>query len=206
MVGTEKNMSLKPTDGQRRANRRESLLLGGLTPGIPFAGILSVHIRRPTCYISQAMAAMEENLKRAGLRATGPRLKVLELFEGAEQRHLTADDVYQELISQGEHVGLATVYRVLTQFEGAGLLVRHQLESGKAVFELSRLGDHNHLICLQCGLMKCFTDDQIDRRQQKIAHDNGFEVSEYSLYTYVNCVKSECPHRPALGEVESVSS
>ncbi|MCA9672329.1 MAG: ferric iron uptake transcriptional regulator [Myxococcales bacterium] len=149
---------------------------------------------------------LERTLRDAGLRSTGPRRKILDLFESTRQRHLTAEDVYTELSDKGEPISLATVYRVLAQFESAGLLVRHHLEAGKSVFELSRLGDHNHLICLQCGLMTCFTDDRLDGRQRDIARQHGFELKEYSLYTYVNCARDNCPNREAGRPVEGVGT
>lgn len=149
----------------------------------------------------------DKALKKAGLKATGPRRKILALFEGHDQRHLTAEDVYRELTASREQVSLATVYRVLAQFETAGLLVRHHLEdaAGKSVFELARLGDHNHLICVQCGMMQCFTDEAIDRRQREIAERHGFALRDYSLYTYVNCTTEDCPNkRPGRATETSV--
>ena len=156
------------------------------------------------------MGQTDEQLHRAGLKATGPRRKILQLFELSTQRHLTAEDVYQQLNADGDQTSLATVYRVLAQFESAGLLQRRQHAAGKAIFELSRLGKHNHFVCLQCGRMECFTDREIDSRQTALAEKHGFEVSDYSLYTYVNCVKSECPHRDtphstALGNAAEVA-
>jgi Fur family ferric uptake transcriptional regulator len=136
-----------------------------------------------------------ENLKSIGLKATFPRLKILELFENTEVRHLTAEDVYKLLIAEGIDIGLATVYRVLTQFEQAGLLERHHFESGKAVFELNAGHHHDHLVCLNCGRVEEFYDAEIERRQGKIAKERGFAIQEHALYLYAECVKSECPHR-----------
>ena len=138
-----------------------------------------------------------EDLKSMGLKATLPRLKILALFEKTAVRHLTAEDVYRLLLAENLDVGLATVYRVLTQFEQAGLLVRHHFESGKAVFELNAGTHHDHLVCLQCGRVEEFYDADIERRQVKIARERGFEISEHALYLYADCTKPRCPHRKA---------
>ena len=137
------------------------------------------------------------DLRNAGLKATLPRLKIINVFEQSRQRHLTAEDVYRQLLSDGLDVGLATVYRVLTQFEQAGLLVRHHFETGKAVFELNEGKHHDHLVCLQCGRVEEFYDAEIEKRQSKIARDRGFEISEHALYLYADCTKLRCPHRKA---------
>jgi len=137
-----------------------------------------------------------QSLKDSGLKATLPRRKILELFEGSKVRHLSAEDVYKALIGEGIDVGLATVYRVLTQFEQAGLLVRHHFESGKAVYELNEGGHHDHLVCLQCGRVEEFYDSEIEKRQQKVARDRGFTIHDHQLYLYVDCIKTQCPHRP----------
>lgn len=136
------------------------------------------------------------NLKTVGLKTTLPRLKILNLFENAEVRHLSAEDVYKMLIGEGLDVGLATVYRVLTQFEQAGLLIRHHFETGKAVFELNKGGHHDHLICLQCGRVEEFHDSAIEKRQIKIADELGFTIRDHSLYLYADCTKVNCPHKP----------
>jgi Fur family ferric uptake transcriptional regulator len=135
------------------------------------------------------------DLKNAGLKATLPRLKIINLFETSSLRHMTAEDVYKQLLSEGLDIGLATVYRVLTQFEQAGLLVRHHFESGKAVFELNEGRHHDHLVCMQCGRVEEFYEPDIEKRQLKIAHDRGFEIREHALYLYAECVKPQCPHR-----------
>jgi Fur family ferric uptake transcriptional regulator len=135
------------------------------------------------------------DLKNAGLKATLPRLKIINLFETSTLRHMTAEDVYRQLLSEGLDIGLATVYRVLTQFEQAGLLVRHHFESGKAVFELNEGHHHDHLVCMQCGRVEEFYDPDIEKRQQKIARERGFEIREHALYLYAECVKPKCPHR-----------
>ncbi|CAE6492880.1 MAG TPA: ferric iron uptake transcriptional regulator [Nitrosomonas nitrosa] len=135
------------------------------------------------------------DLKTMGLKTTLPRLKILNLFEKSSVRHLSAEDVYKELLNEGEDIGLATVYRVLTQFEQAGLLERHHFESGKAVFELRSDSHHDHLVCLQCGRVEEFYDAEIEKRQIKIAKDRGFQLQEHSLSLYADCTKPACPHR-----------
>ena len=137
-----------------------------------------------------------DDLKTIGLKATLPRLKILNLFEHSEVRHLSAEDVYKALISEGLDIGLATVYRVLTQFEHAGLLTRHHFEGGKAVFEFNQGGHHDHLVCLQCGKVEEFYDAEIEKRQIKIAKDRGFDIHEHSLYLYADCTKPNCPNKP----------
>lgn len=136
-----------------------------------------------------------DELKNAGLKATLPRLRVLSLFENSKERHLSAEDVYKILLSTGEDVGLATVYRVLTQFEQAGLLVRHHFESGKAVFELNQGGHHDHIVCLQCGRVEEFCDDEIEARQKRVASDRGFSIHDHSLHIYADCIKQPCPYK-----------
>src|SRR5574341_2358702 len=135
-----------------------------------------------------------QSLKEIGLKATLPRRKILELFESSKVRHLSAEDVYKTLIGEGLDVGLATVYRVLTQFEQAGLLARQHFETGKAVYELNQGGHHDHLLCLQCGRVEEFFDPEIEKRQAKIARERGFMIREHSLYLYADCTKTECPH------------
>jgi Fur family ferric uptake transcriptional regulator len=137
-----------------------------------------------------------QDLKKAGLKATLPRIKVLHLFESSDVRHLSAEDVYKLLLADGEDIGLATVYRVLTQFENAGILLRHHFESGKAVFELNRGGHHDHLVCMQCGRVEEFYDPEIERRQEAIAAQRGFKVRDHSLYLYADCTRKDCPNRP----------
>ncbi len=136
-----------------------------------------------------------KDLKDMGLKATLPRLKILDLFESSDVRHLTAEDVYRVLLNESMDIGLATVYRVLTQFEQAGILVRHHFESGKAVYELNQGSHHDHLVCLQCGRVEEFFDEEIERRQKKIAKERGFEIHDHSLHIYADCTKSSCPHR-----------
>jgi len=138
-----------------------------------------------------------QSLKEIGLKATLPRRRILELFEASKVRHLSAEDVYKALIAEGMDVGLATVYRVLTQFEQAGLLARQHFETGKAVFELNQGGHHDHLVCLQCGRVEEFYDGEIEKRQSEIAAKKGFALRGHSLALYADCTKTDCPHRPA---------
>ena len=136
-------------------------------------------------------------LKNIGLKATQPRMIILDLFRKSPERHLTAEDVYRQLVSEHVDIGLATIYRVLTQFEQAGLLERHHFESGKAVFELNDGKHHDHLVCLQCGRVEEFTDPEIERRQNKVAKERGFVVVEHALHLYAECQDKACPHRLA---------
>jgi Fur family transcriptional regulator, ferric uptake regulator len=136
-------------------------------------------------------------LKNSGLKATLPRLKILEVFQQSKQRHMSAEDVYKLLIVDDTDIGLATVYRVLTQFEQAGILKRSNFESGKAVFELEQGAHHDHLVCLQCGRVVEFVDSEIEKRQQKIAKDHGFTLQDHALSLYGNCQKVNCEHRNA---------
>jgi Fur family ferric uptake transcriptional regulator len=147
-----------------------------------------------TVLIDQRMSKPQD-LKTIGLKATAPRLKILNLFEKSKVRHLSAEDVYKLLVADGLDTGLATVYRVLTQFEHAGLLQRHHFESGRAVFELNAGTHHDHLVCLQCGRVEEFYDAEIEQRQNKIAKRRGFVITEHSLHLYVDCIKTDCPHK-----------
>ncbi len=135
------------------------------------------------------------DLKNIGLKATLPRLKILEIFQNSEIRHLTAEDVYRSLLNEDLDIGLATVYRVLTQFEQAGLLSRSNFEMGKSVFELNEGEHHDHLICIDCGIVEEFYDAEIERRQKMIAKNYGFALHEHSLALYGSCIKENCPHK-----------
>ena len=135
------------------------------------------------------------DLKTIGLKATLPRLRILELFEKSKVRHLSAEDVYRLLLKDGTDTGLATVYRVLTQFEQAGLLMRHHFETGKAVFELNQGNHHDHLVCVQCGRVEEFNDPEIEKRQIKVAEERGFKIHEHSLHIYADCTKRNCPYK-----------
>ena len=135
------------------------------------------------------------DLKSIGLKATLPRLKILDLFEQSDKRHMTAEEVYRLLSDEGQDIGLATVYRVLTQFEQAGLLMRHHFDSDKAVFELNQGDHHDHLVCLQCGKVEEFFDAEIEKRQNRIAKERGFAIHDHSLQIYADCIKESCPNR-----------
>jgi len=136
-----------------------------------------------------------DELKSSGLKATLPRIKVLEIFQRAAQRHMTAEDVYKALLAEGADIGLATVYRVLMQFEQAGLLSRSHFESGKSVFELNEGQHHDHLVCLTCGRVEEFYDPEIERRQRDVASKHGFELQDHALSLYAVCTKVACPHK-----------
>jgi Fur family ferric uptake transcriptional regulator len=138
-----------------------------------------------------------QSLKEIGLKATLPRRKILELFEASKVRHLSAEDVYKALIAENIDIGLATVYRVLTQFEQAGLLSRQHFETGKSVFELNEGHHHDHLVCLQCGRVEEFYDAQIESRQNEIAKEKGFDLRGHSLALYADCTKPDCGYRKA---------
>lgn len=134
-------------------------------------------------------------LKNTGLKATVPRLKILEVFQRGTQRHMTAEDVFRVLLQERSDVGLATVYRVLTQFEQASILTRSNFESGKAVFELNEGQHHDHLVCLDCGKVEEFYDPEIEERQRMVAKAKGFVIADHALSLYANCTKEKCPHR-----------
>ncbi|MBL8482829.1 MAG: ferric iron uptake transcriptional regulator [Rhodocyclaceae bacterium] len=136
-----------------------------------------------------------QNLKNIGLKATLPRLKILELFQKAPHQHMTAEDVYRALMAEDIDIGLATIYRVLTQFEQAGLLQRNFFESGKAIFELNEGTHHDHLVCLQCGAVEEFFDSEIERRQRHVAKERGFALHDHALTLYADCVKQDCPNK-----------
>jgi Fur family ferric uptake transcriptional regulator len=139
------------------------------------------------------------DLKVSGLKATAPRLKILEIFQKRSSevepaRHMSAEDVYRALVAEHVDVGLATVYRVLTQFEQAGLLVRRHFEAGRAVFELNEGPHHDHLVCLTCGRVEEFVDPEIEQRQKAIANERGFELQDHALALYGVCRKPNCGH------------
>ena len=136
-----------------------------------------------------------DDLKSSGLKATLPRIKILDVFRRAERRHMTAEDVFKALLAEGSDIGLATVYRVLMQFEQAGLLKRSNFESGKSVFELDAGEHHDHLVCLTCGRVEEFFDAQIEQRQHAIAVQRGFELQDHALALYARCTKPDCEHR-----------
>ena len=138
-----------------------------------------------------------DELKSTGLKATLPRLKILEVFQRGTQRHMTAEDVFRVLLQERSDIGLATVYRVLTQFEQAGILSRSHFESGKAVYEINEGTHHDHLVCLDCGKVEEFYDAEIERRQHAVAKAKGFDIAEHALSLYAHCTKNPCPNRPA---------
>ncbi|HIV71763.1 MAG TPA: ferric iron uptake transcriptional regulator [Candidatus Aquabacterium excrementipullorum] len=133
-----------------------------------------------------------EELKNSGLKATLPRIKILEVFQQSSQRHMTAEDVFKILLNEGSDIGLATVYRVLMQFEQAGILSRNHFEAGKAVFELNEGKHHDHMVCVVCGRVEEFYDAEIERRQQAIAKERGYALQDHALALYVVCNRPEC--------------
>ena len=137
-----------------------------------------------------------DELKSTGLKATIPRLKILEVFQRSDQRHMSAEDVFRVLLQERADVGLATVYRVLTQFEQASILTRSQFEGGKSVYELNEGQHHDHIVCLDCGQVEEFYDPEIELRQQSIAKLKGFTITDHALSLYATCNKARCPNRP----------
>lgn len=148
----------------------------------------------------QRPSGTSADLKNMGLKATLPRMKILEIFQRSTAqggvRHMSAEDVYKALMAENIDIGLATVYRVLTQFEAAGLLARHHFEGGRAMFELEEGSHHDHLVCLTCGKVEEFVDPEIEARQQAIAKEHGFELQEHALALYGVCIKPNCPNKP----------
>ncbi|WP_188150911.1 ferric iron uptake transcriptional regulator [Teredinibacter waterburyi] len=136
------------------------------------------------------MAMENQELRKAGLKVTLPRVKILQLLENSEDRHLSAEDVYKLLLEAGEDVGLATVYRVLTQFESAGLVERHNFDGGHSVFELDRGDHHDHMVCIESGTVIEFHNEKIESLQREIAAEHGYEISGHSLVLYVKPLKS----------------
>ncbi|HEX7439051.1 MAG TPA: ferric iron uptake transcriptional regulator [Caldimonas sp.] len=136
-----------------------------------------------------------DELKNSGLKATLPRIKVLEVFQKTMQRHMSAEDVFKVLLAEDAEVGLATVYRVLMQFEQAGILSRTHFETGKAVFELNEGKHHDHLVCLDCGRVEEFFDAEIEKRQRSVAQARGFELQDHALALYAACTKKNCAYR-----------
>ena len=131
------------------------------------------------------------DLKKAGLKVTLPRIKILEIMESSNTRHVSAEDVYKMLLETGEDVGLATVYRVLTQFETAGLVTRHHFEGGHSVFEMNQGNHHDHIVCVKCGHIEEFIDETIEKRQADIAKKAGFDMTDHVLYIYGICAKCQ---------------
>ena len=139
-----------------------------------------------------------DELKSTGLKATIPRLKILEVFQRSGQRHMSAEDVYRILLHERADVGLATVYRVLTQFEQASILTRSQFEGGKSVYELNQGQHHDHIVCLDCGQVEEFYDPEIEQRQQAVAKLKGFTITDHALSLYATCNKAQCPNRAQI--------
>ena len=137
-----------------------------------------------------------DELKSTGLKATLPRLKILDVFQKGAQRHMTAEDVFRVLLEERSDIGLATVYRVLTQFEQAGILTRSNFESGKSVYELNEGTHHDHMVCLDCGRVEEFYDAEIEKRQNAVAKAKGFAIADHALSLYAHCTKDPCPNRP----------
>jgi Fur family ferric uptake transcriptional regulator len=135
-----------------------------------------------------------EEIRRAGLKVTLPRVKILEILAGGG-RHMSAEDIYKQLLEQGEEIGLATVYRVLTQFEQAALVTRHHFEGGTSVFELNQGEHHDHIVCMDCGKVEEFVDCGIEQRQLDVASRLGFEIAEHNLILYGRCRREPCPNR-----------
>ncbi len=141
-----------------------------------------------------------EDLKNTGLKITLPRIKILEVFQKSQERHMSAEDIYRFLSQDRVDIGLATVYRVLTQFEQAGILSRSSFENGKAVYELDLGEHHDHLVCLDCGRVEEFFDPEIEKRQHQIAEAKGFKLNEHALSLYANCTKKDCQYRKTTTE------
>ncbi|NBS73282.1 MAG: ferric iron uptake transcriptional regulator [Betaproteobacteria bacterium] len=135
------------------------------------------------------------DLKNTGLKVTAPRLKILNLFQNARQRHMTAEDVHRLALFEDADIGLATVYRVLSQFEQAGILLRSHFEGCKAVYEINEGQHHDHIVCLDCGRVEEFFDAQIELRQHVIAKNKGFEIADHALSLYAHCSRQPCPHK-----------
>ena len=142
------------------------------------------------------MSNRADELKSSGLKATLPRIKILEVFQRSSERHMTAEDVFKALLTEGADIGLATVYRVLMQVEQAGILARSHFESGKSVFELNEGTHHDHLLCLTCGRVEEFVDPEIEARQRAVATSRGFALQEHALSLYAVCQRANCEHRP----------
>ncbi len=145
-------------------------------------------------------------LQKKGLKATHPRLKILDIFEHSEKRHLSAEDVYKIMLNSSEEIGLATIYRVLTQFEQAGLLIKHHFENdkaNKAIFELNEQSHHDHIVCLQCGNVEEFQNPEIEKLQADVADKLGYNIIEHSLYVYGDCKRKDCACR--LGGQENIN-
>ena len=150
------------------------------------------------------MSFSNQDLRKAGLKVTLPRIKILELLENSPVHHMSAEDVYKALLEQGEDVGLATVYRVLTQFEAAGIVERHHFEGGHSVFEISQGEHHDHIVCVACGKVLEFNDELIEEQQHKVAEALGFTLTGHALHLYGICSNAECQERTGGRKVAMV--
>ncbi|WP_406667448.1 ferric iron uptake transcriptional regulator [Gallaecimonas sp. GXIMD1310] len=146
------------------------------------------------------MADENQALRDAGLKVTLPRVKILELLQQPDFQHISAEELYKRLLDMGEEIGLATVYRVLNQFDDAGIVSRHHFEGGKSVFELAHKHHHDHLVCLKCGLVVEFMDDVIEQRQREVAKTNRMKLTHHSLYLYGECEDTEACDKRRFGE------
>lgn len=143
---------------------------------------------------------MSKELRKAGLKVTLPRVKIMEVLDSSDKRHLSAEEIYRLLVEQGEDFGLATVYRVLTQFETAGLVSRNNFEGGHAVFELADNPHHDHIVCMECGMVEEFVDQTIEHRQEEIASEHGFKIADHSMIIYGHCQREDCPNKQEESE------
>lgn len=139
----------------------------------------------------------DQEIRKAGLKVTAPRVSILELLEKSDERHVSAEDVYRMLLDSGHEIGLATVYRVLTQFEAAGLVERHHFEGSTSIFELNRGRHHDHIICVLCGRVEEFVDETIEKKQQEVAKEKGYELADHTLTIYGRCLDPACANKPA---------
>ena len=153
--------------------------------------------RRSQSFLStfRGIAVETSDLRKAGLKITVPRLKILDILGSVQPRHMSAEDIYRHLLQSHEDIGLATVYRVLTQFEAAGLVTRHHFEGATAVFELNEGQHHDHIVCLDCGKVEEFVDSGIEEKQRAIAAKHQFEIRDHSMILYGNCRRENCPSR-----------
>lgn len=155
-----------------------------------------IQLRQPAVGTASRGVQLEgKDLRKAGLKVTLPRLKILEILEHGSPRHLSAEDIYKILLESNQDIGLATVYRVLTQFEAAGLVTRHHFEDGMAVFELNQGAHHDHIVCVDCGRVEEFLDSGIEDRQTAVAKRMGFEIQDHSLILYGRCRRTGCTGR-----------
>ncbi len=137
----------------------------------------------------------ESELERVGLRVTSARVKVLEVLNKAKQKHSSVHDIFLKMLQSGEEVGIATVYRALVQFTAAGLVIKHNFEHGCAVYELDQGWHHDHMMCIQCGKITEFVDQLIEERQERIAKEHGFKISDHNMTLYVDCQRKQCPNK-----------